>query len=739
MAVCAIIVIGIIAMSASARYTDKKFTSESRLQMEYNVAQTESELERVIKIPFAVNSQNQNIQQLFRLAYNQDLLEFSLRFSEFVGLYADYGNVESMWIYDGKQTIIDTSSGLKRSKDFSEWKRLTELRYEAAGNYSYMVPYISETNADRKYHNVISIVSPLNLNDATYQSGCVIINVNMSGIFNSISGIGEGKGDFFIVNSKNNSEIIIRRQDWFSESDIQRIMNVQGNESIRLNGKKYYVCVKESKAIPRYMYVLAVPYSSVSEEMNDMYLKFLFVILCLIIIEMIIMLVISKYIYRPLRTILSNANMIFSKELQTEEKSSGDEFSILNTYMTNLQEKLNSKSEQLENYFSIIRQNAGQRIIDGDWEDEAGINRILEECGVSFKSGNYVICMFMIDNWQMVSNVGKDEANAVKNTVFTVIESTFFNKFNCICNIPQNDRVIFIVDEDSENIEERLDNAFESVNDILRLQIDRTISMARIADITSITDISARCADLSELAEERFCRGGKANIKESGDKLGTKESQKIYLSFMSNVQKAISKRNTEGAIEAVNIFVSNMKNMPPEYIKAIMTRFIYSIKNEYKTPPEADHIQNNIADIVKYSTADDLGAELIGMLQNMISSILENTGDNTSAKIKEYIDANLGKDLSLVSLGEIFKLTPSYLSTLFKNAHGIGVVDYINKRRIDKAKSLLQNTQMSIKDISDEVGFMNYNSFARVFKKQVGISAKDFKREAEPQSDENNQ
>ena len=36
---------------------------------------------------------------------------------------------------------------------------------------------------------------------------------------------------------------------------------------------------------------------------------------------------------------------------------------------------------------------------------------------------------------------------------------------------------------------------------------------------------------------------------------------------------------------------------------------------------------------------------------------------------------------------------------------------------------------MSIKDISDEVGFMNYNSFARVFKKYAGVSAKDFKNE----------
>ena len=112
----------------------------------------------------------------------------------------------------------------------------------------------------------------------------------------------------------------------------------------------------------------------------------------------------------------------------------------------------------------------------------------------------------------------------------------------------------------------------------------------------------------------------------------------------------------------------------------------------------------------------------------------ENTGDNISSKIKEYIDDNLKEDLSLVALGEQFKLAPSYLSTLFKSAHGIGVLDYINKSRIEKAKYLLKNTNMSIKDISDEVGFMNYNSFARVFKKYAGVSAKDYKHEANNQT-----
>lgn len=726
-AVSTIVAIGIIATYTSAQHINKEFVNGNMAQMEYNIAQVENELERIVKIPFTLNNQNQNIKQLFELSYSGDVLELSTRFSEFVGLYADYSNVDSIWIYDGKRTVIDTKSGIKNVSNFEEWKKMTDLCEQAASNYMYMRPYISEMNTTNNYNNVISIVSPLNMSDSTYRSGCVIINMNMQNVIDSVAG--SGKGNFFVINSKSGTEITIRQQNLFSGEDIQRIMNIKDNDNINIGREKFHVCIRESRIVPNYVYVLAVPYSIVSDEINGMYLKFSLAVLFLILIEMIIIIIISTYIYQPFKTMFSNVNLIFSKEMEDKTKGTFDELAVINAYMSNLQEKLNSKSEKLVEYSSVIRQNVGQKIIDGDLEDEHEIEKGLEECGVIFNSGIYTICIFMLDNWQDIVKRGKEESVAVKNAFFTVMESIFFAELNCICNIPQNDRVTFIIESGSDDIESRIDNAFNAVNDILRLQINETVSMARISDITPITAISGRCTSLLELAQERFNYGKRANIKTATDKLDRKDAQKCYQTFINNIRKTISERNLESASEAISIFVGNIKHMHSEYVKAIILNFAYSIKNEYRATETADYIQNNIDDMVKYSTADDLGVQLIEIVSNIILSMPENANDNIAFKIKEYIDNNLSEDLSLVALGDVFKLNPAYLSTLFKGAHGIGVVDYINKSRIEKAKHLLRNTSMSIKDISDEVGFMNYNSFARVFKKYAGVSAKDFKNE----------
>lgn len=80
---------------------------------------------------------------------------------------------------------------------------------------------------------------------------------------------------------------------------------------------------------------------------------------------------------------------------------------------------------------------------------------------------------------------------------------------------------------------------------------------------------------------------------------------------------------------------------------------------------------------------------------------------------QEFTDPLLG----LYRIAEELKLSSSYLSTTFKAQYGVGIVQYINQKRIDFAKELIVNTEMSIKDIALACGFSSDISFIRVFKR----------------------
>lgn len=81
-------------------------------------------------------------------------------------------------------------------------------------------------------------------------------------------------------------------------------------------------------------------------------------------------------------------------------------------------------------------------------------------------------------------------------------------------------------------------------------------------------------------------------------------------------------------------------------------------------------------------------------------------------KIQEYIVQNYSNsELSSTLLGDVFNLSPGYLSRLFKEATGIGIPDFINMVRIEKAKTLLIESSQSTREISTAVGYNVYHSF----------------------------
>ncbi|MDT9717603.1 response regulator [Paenibacillus sp. ClWae2A] len=92
-----------------------------------------------------------------------------------------------------------------------------------------------------------------------------------------------------------------------------------------------------------------------------------------------------------------------------------------------------------------------------------------------------------------------------------------------------------------------------------------------------------------------------------------------------------------------------------------------------------------------------------------------------------YVKENLEKDLSLVRLAELHHFNPSYLSRFFKQEMGINVSEFIDDCRIRKAKELLQNTNLMVREVALQVGYEAAHSFTRLFKKITGMTPQEYR------------
>lgn len=107
-------------------------------------------------------------------------------------------------------------------------------------------------------------------------------------------------------------------------------------------------------------------------------------------------------------------------------------------------------------------------------------------------------------------------------------------------------------------------------------------------------------------------------------------------------------------------------------------------------------------------------------------------GAQLAQKAGQLIEQNFcDPAMGLYWLSERLGVSNTYLSTTFKAHWGQGILTYLNKLRVEKAKQLLGTTDLTIKDIALKVGFAGDTSFIRVFKKYEKVSPGKFREQAE--------
>ena len=99
----------------------------------------------------------------------------------------------------------------------------------------------------------------------------------------------------------------------------------------------------------------------------------------------------------------------------------------------------------------------------------------------------------------------------------------------------------------------------------------------------------------------------------------------------------------------------------------------------------------------------------------------ENPSYTMGTRIKEYIDAHYLEDLKLPDIAEALHINLYYLSHTFKDLTGSSPMQYIIRKRIEEAQTLLLTTNMTITDIAMQCGYNNSNYFQSVFSNIVGM------------------
>lgn len=123
-------------------------------------------------------------------------------------------------------------------------------------------------------------------------------------------------------------------------------------------------------------------------------------------------------------------------------------------------------------------------------------------------------------------------------------------------------------------------------------------------------------------------------------------------------------------------------------------------------------------------------AAMTAMLQRHGERILENAAGSRPfqiADVRDYIDRYYFEDIKISMFTEKYFLSREYLMKLFKQQYGVGIHEYMQKVRMDKAKELLSDPGLKIQEISEMLGYKDKNYFSKAFRNYYQLSPSEYR------------
>ncbi len=106
-----------------------------------------------------------------------------------------------------------------------------------------------------------------------------------------------------------------------------------------------------------------------------------------------------------------------------------------------------------------------------------------------------------------------------------------------------------------------------------------------------------------------------------------------------------------------------------------------------------------------------------------------NLGNRQCAAVRQYINLHFKEPLTLDQLAEEAHMNKYYLSHTFKKEYGVSPINYMISRRIEESKYLLAETDLSLSQIAQLLGFSSLSYFSQVFRRTQGLSPMEFRQQ----------
>jgi AraC-like DNA-binding protein len=617
--------------------------------------------------------------------------------------------IHSIYLFNDTENIIISDS--KYSKTEFLDKEILNIKFDSTN-------YVTKarTIKGRKVFSYIKKFLSFDRKENAY----IVINLNYDSFWNEL--IADSTDGLFHFIFNDNTMIY---SDVLNDNEINTTLfhditnGSSSNQKLSYKDEQLYVW-KSYSAKYNWTFVVA-------QKLNDLFkptivLRKINIISSFVIlfIALILAYFFSDYLYKPIRKLINKVNQI----TQIDTINSENDYQLIDkviAYLFTENVKLNSDYQYVFPYF---KEYSIHDMLNKHTFDLNNFQQVLDLLDVEFKFKNHYLVLIEMDN-DNVNDIIKDKIDKCLNN----------NDINTIISQINETRLVIIM------------NTNLSVNDIY-IQLSKmhnifykenvALTVSLSDEFQNLEDINIYYEAVQKQLDYKFFVGGNKILFHM---IPQQIEQNIF--YDKNMEKELlnnlKKQDEEKAFLALRKLTKglegNTKNI--DYIKYVYFQVCLNIIEQttnFGFSIQDIGISNSdiFTEINDAHTLDEMYEFICSIIRKSIqlfSKLNVMQHDNIINKVKEYLNNNYDKDLSLEMIADYVYLSPGYLSTLFKTENGITVFDYLTNVRMEKAKLfLVENKNMKIQDIANMLGYNSSQSFIRYFKKYYNMTPNQFRK-----------
>lgn len=200
--------------------------------------------------------------------------------------------------------------------------------------------------------------------------------------------------------------------------------------------------------------------------------------------------------------------------------------------------------------------------------------------------------------------------------------------------------------------------------------------------------------------------------------------------LQNEMEQALRQQNMARCQTLLSVFEAQAQGMNLQQIAAAY-RWIDQLLTRYvaHTPGPAQEM-----DYRRLAQEFSSLQELTAFFRECLAAAPAIPDDSQIDQAIEFIDHSFTEELRISDLARRFHFSPSYFSTLFRKHTGKNFTKYVAEKRIAHAQSLLRNTPLPLQEIADQTGYGDYFQFNKTFKKHIGLTPGQYRREMASES-----